>query len=358
MEIETELGIPLQELAIELIPPKQKQEAIIDLLDNHSTKVESSVLKMVKDYIKESKVNVTVINVEFTQMDSDNLNHGAAYFSVKLKGIKTELKKIADNDLLFVYDWENPTIEGLAKNSKHNLTLPNTISMLDGNNKNDMKKATNKGKQTIKMVADINDPYTQSVIKNIWDSADNKKRTEILDKQGYSHKFIKCDFEELTPAVQELIITDQKEEVNVNIKSSDWTEPEWLNQADWHNLKIIKNYVDEGDFKSAMDHARDCDTVIREEIPGDIWKKMGGQLTKTGEDKLKAIQKNKSKYDDRNDDLNPRYMFSTTATQLLSEALKGDFDITYLLKKELANRGLDINGKWVGFDKAKEIHKV
>ncbi len=39
-----------------------------------------------------------------------------------------------------------------------------------------------------------------------------------------------------------------------------------------------------------------CDSVIREEIPPDVWKRMGAQLTKTGEEKLKAMkQKSPSK---------------------------------------------------------------
>ncbi len=74
-------------------------------------------------------------------------------------------------------------------------------------------------------------------------------------------------------------------------KKKDWTEPEWLNAADWHNLKIIKKYYDQGKYAEAMEHARSCDTVIREEIPGDIWKKMGGQLTPSGEAKLRENRK-------------------------------------------------------------------
>ncbi|MGP8216767.1 MAG: hypothetical protein ACLQQ4_14475 [Bacteroidia bacterium] len=64
------------------------------------------------------------------------------------------------------------------------------------------------------------------------------------------------------------------------------------------------------------------------------------------------------KFDGRLDEIDPRYIFSMTATQLLTEALKGEFDITYLIRRELANRGLDKEGKWIGFDKSKELHQV
>lgn len=84
-----------------------------------------------------------------------------------------------------------------------------------------------------------------------------------------------------------------------------------------------------------------------------------GHFKLISNDGIKASKKfNPTKYGDRTDDLNPVYLFSTTATKLITEALKKEFDIIYLLKYELANRGLDLNGKWVGFDKAKEIHKV
>jgi len=237
-------------------------------------------------------------------------------------------------------------------------------------------------------------------------------------------------------------------------KTKDWTEPEWLDEADWRNLKIIKKYCDQGKYKEAMNHAMDCDTVIREEIPGDIWKKMGGELTKTGEEKLKAAkeksapkkveskkkkptivfnmtvralkgvierewdreltdgdyieildiaqersvnfhevvneihtnltafltqmhnaikewdkekgnseEKAKEKFDpalyaNRKDDDNPTYIFSLTSSKILAEAIKGDFDLIYLIRRELANRGQDSTGKWVGFDEAAKIHRI
>lgn len=364
---------------MELIPPKKDQQEIISLLDHHPKKAEIAVKKMTSNHLQEAEVDVTITKVEFKEMDSDNLNHGAAYFEVTLKGSKAELEKIAGDDLLFIYDWENPSVEGLSNNSKHNLTLRNNVSMLDATKNKTMKKTVNKG---------------------------------------------------------------------------DWTKPKHLNPADWRDLKIIKKYCDKDDFESAMNHAMNCDTVIREEIPSDVWKKMGGQLTKTGEEKLKAMktkstskvaeqkikkpvivfnhgvrmlkgvierewdleltdadyieildiaqqrsanfpevintihdnlsefltiikkalnewdaktgksaEKSREKFDpqfyaNRNDDENPAFIFSLTSTKLLSEALQGDFDLVYLVRKELANRGQDSKGKWVGFDEAKKLHRV
>ena len=129
-----------------------------------------------------------------------------------------------------------------------------------------------------------------------------------------------------------------------------------MDQSDWRALKVIKKYCDDGEFEQAMNYARkNCDTVIRDEIPGDIWKKMGGQLTKTGEEKLKASS---SYYGDTPEANNPKFIFQKTSPALLVSILDGVININYCVREELANRGLDKHGDWVGFEKAKEIHKI
>ena len=58
------------------------------------------------------------------------------------------------------------------------------------------------------------------------------------------------------------------------------------------------------------------------------------------------------------DDLNPLFIFNGINTELLSEFAKGNLDIDFYLRNELAKRGMDINGKWIGFKKAKLEHKL
>jgi hypothetical protein len=58
------------------------------------------------------------------------------------------------------------------------------------------------------------------------------------------------------------------------------------------------------------------------------------------------------------DDNNPAYMFSSTYTDLLVAAANGQVDLLAFAKRELANRGLDQNGQWVGFDNAAKIWKA
>jgi hypothetical protein len=133
----------------------------------------------------------------------------------------------------------------------------------------------------------------------------------------------------------------------------DWTEPEFLNHSDWRDLKLVKKYYDESNFKQAMNYASRLETIVREEIPLKVWQEIGGELTQTGKERLMSKD-----YDNRADDINPRFIFSLTATVILAEALRGDFDLKQLIRRELANRGLNAEGNWVGFDKAAQVHKI
>lgn len=56
------------------------------------------------------------------------------------------------------------------------------------------------------------------------------------------------------------------------------------------------------------------------------------------------------------DDLNPDFLFSITATEHLVNAVQNKIDFLKLAHRELAARGLDCGGKWVGFEKAASIH--
>jgi len=58
------------------------------------------------------------------------------------------------------------------------------------------------------------------------------------------------------------------------------------------------------------------------------------------------------------DDENPEYLFSTTWTSLLVKIAKGQVDAERLARIELANRGLNLNGNWIGFAAAAKEHKI
>ncbi len=43
-------------------------------------------------------------------------------------------------------------------------------------------------------------------------------------------------------------------------------------------------------------------------------------------------------------------------TKVLAAAARGELDLNQLAREELASRGLDDKGVWVGFDRAAKIH--
>lgn len=50
------------------------------------------------------------------------------------------------------------------------------------------------------------------------------------------------------------------------------------------------------------------------------------------------------------DELNPIFVFNGIRSEILVEIINGKFNLEELAKREMENRGLDKNGKWVGFD--------
>ena len=56
------------------------------------------------------------------------------------------------------------------------------------------------------------------------------------------------------------------------------------------------------------------------------------------------------------DQQNPLYLFSLTSSDLLLAIAGGLVDPGLLARQELASRGLDLDGTWVGFARAREIH--
>ncbi len=56
------------------------------------------------------------------------------------------------------------------------------------------------------------------------------------------------------------------------------------------------------------------------------------------------------------DDTNPQFLYATTATTLLMAITDGLIDPVGLARNEMVSRGLDQDGNWVGFPRAREIH--
>ena len=57
-----------------------------------------------------------------------------------------------------------------------------------------------------------------------------------------------------------------------------------------------------------------------------------------------GISKEKDKIDPE------KNLITLLSTDILVKAVKGEIDLNLLAKEELKNRGLDEDGKWVGFE--------
>jgi hypothetical protein len=66
---------------------------------------------------------------------------------------------------------------------------------------------------------------------------------------------------------------------------------------------------------------------------------------------------NEKGWDKLHDDENPKHALSGFSSKNLSKVAKGDADLNDYAHKELAGRGMDSDGNWIGFDKAAEHHK-
>jgi hypothetical protein len=58
------------------------------------------------------------------------------------------------------------------------------------------------------------------------------------------------------------------------------------------------------------------------------------------------------------DETRANLLFSLTTTTLLLAIVDGLIDPVLLARRQLANRGLDENGEWVGTERAAQIHGV
>ncbi|MBI3518049.1 MAG: DNA adenine methylase [Bacteroidetes bacterium] len=101
----TQLGIPLEELAIEMLPEGADPVKIVPIIYNQTSRVEETATILAQQAMIDEKVKAKIKSLHFYYNDSDNISHGVSYFNVELEGTETELKKIAGEDKLFYCEW-------------------------------------------------------------------------------------------------------------------------------------------------------------------------------------------------------------------------------------------------------------
>ncbi|MFZ2205493.1 MAG: hypothetical protein WAV23_02800 [Minisyncoccia bacterium] len=104
--IEAELAIPLGELAIYLLVRGQDEAEVNTVLYQTEEKANKEIRKIAKEVLIKKKSEVKLKYLKFDYNDSDKISHGVAYFKVKIEGTEKALRKIAGEDRIFEYDWE------------------------------------------------------------------------------------------------------------------------------------------------------------------------------------------------------------------------------------------------------------
>lgn len=82
-----------------------------------------------------------------------------------------------------------------------------------------------------------------------------------------------------------------KSETSKKINYPTWTKPEHLNKKDHNDLKRFYELFTQKKFDVALNFASNLDTIVRDEIPSDIWKEIGGELTTKGKEELTKTEK-------------------------------------------------------------------
>lgn len=94
-------------------------------------------------------------------------------------------------------------------------------------------------------------------------------------------------------------------------------------EDDCENLEYAASLISDGEYGQASVFIGNLDTILREECY--------------------------EVFTPKSDDYDPQFLFSTTATELLTMIVKGEIDAKELAWKQLRNRGQDANGLWAGF---------
>ena len=113
--------------------------------------------------------------------------------------------------------------------------------------------------------------------KNNTQKADNKKNSNV-SAQNQNEKKNK----------------NGKQESKTSMDYPAWTSPVHLEEKDHKDLKRFYELYKEGKFEVALQFTLNFDTIVREEIPTDIWEEIGGVVISTKEDETKEESENQT----------------------------------------------------------------
>lgn len=69
-------------------------------------------------------------------------------------------------------------------------------------------------------------------------------------------------------------VNEARKEKRMEAKKANWTEAAHLFESDRETLREIKSLIEEGKLEYAHQIACTLDSIVRDEIPSNLWKKL------------------------------------------------------------------------------------
>lgn len=104
--ISTMFILPLEELAMYVLNPKNDSSLLLEYLHNKPLIIENKLKEVIKRILCIQKSKVKLKEIKFNYNDSDNFTHGVSYFNVKLKGTEKELRILEKTNNFTLFDWK------------------------------------------------------------------------------------------------------------------------------------------------------------------------------------------------------------------------------------------------------------
>lgn len=138
---------------------------------------------------------------------------------------------------------------------------------------------------------------------------------------------------------------DMKEQNHAGLRST-------LRAADTYQSESILSHIHPDHWKKLGSTPLDKERAV-----GGFEKNHPTKPTRGDKPKAPAqADSNRDKWDNLHDEDNPRFAMQGMDSKALGKVAKGEISIKNAVHRELDNRGLDSDGKWVGFDKSGDHH--
>lgn len=136
--------------------------------------------------------------------------------------------------------------------------------------------------------------------------------------------------------VKKTIAKQNKQKKQVKLIYPKWISPEHLSDKDRRNLKRFYELFSQGKYDVALSFASNLDTIVREQIPPDVWKQCGDSLTSKGEQELNKTKNGRQKNEPEAVEIKFNSLLELEQmVKINSKTLFGEHPMFFVDKKEI-----------------------